>query len=275
MAKENYIFLVGQVRKPPVSQKDSNGKIISTMFPLMTLRRNVKDEAGNYAPRWDKPLIMTTDPLILEKTLEIQVHDIVEVKGTIMTRNVKRSLQCPYCGNVALYDGMITVINPVYVGIRKNFDSDSEGYAELLQCAEISNTAKVIGRVCSPAIEVFRNDEGALGARYQIAINRKLYVTGTDPEDHSDYPWVYSYGGVAEEDQSVLQQGSMLYLDGYVHTMKFKQKTYCQNPECMEVFDFPNQSMNITPYACEYLENCNLPDPVQRNISRDEPMEYE
>lgn len=275
MAKENFVFLVGQVRKEPVVKRNDEGKIVSTMFPLMTMRRNIRDEAGNFSPRWDKPLVLTTDPLLLEKTADIKVHDIVEVKGAIMTRNVKRQLQCPHCGKIEIYSGMITVINPVYVGVRKHFDSDAEGCAELMQCAEISNVAKVVGRVCSPEVKTFRNDEGALGARYQIAINRKLYVTGSDPDDHTDYPWVYSYGDVAEVDQTALQQGSLLLLDGYVHTMKFKQKEYCKNPECGELFEYPNQSMNITPYSCEYFENCNLPDPIDRNISHDENMEYD
>ena len=274
MAKENFVFLVGQVRKEPVIKKNEDGKIVSVIFPIMTVRRKILDEAGNFAPRWDKPIILTTDPVLLEGASQIKIHDIVEVKGSIMTRNVKRKLQCPHCGQAGIYDGMITVINPVYVGVRKNLDSDAEGTAEIYKIAEISNVAKVVGRVCSPEITMFNNDEGAIGARYQIAINRKLFVTGTEPEDHTDYPWVYSYGDVAETDQQALRQGSLVLLDGYVHTMKFKQNIYCSNPECGEMFDFPNQSMNITPYSCEYLENCYLPDPVVRNLNNNEDVEH-
>ena len=255
MAKENYVFLIGQARQVPVFKKDPETKEeITAMMPLMTLRRNIHDRAGNLQPKWDRPVISTSNKIMMRKMQEIELHDIVEVKGTITTQNIRRGLRCPHCGTINEQPGTITVINPVYIGVRKKLQSDTEGFQYLMDCAEISNQVKVIGRVCKE-LEMLETDEAEPCAKYQVAINRKLYIEGTEPEDHSDYPYVYSYGEVAEDDISILQVNTLIYLDGYIHTMKFNQSALCQNPDCGQPFKFPNQTLNITPYSVEYLRD--------------------
>lgn len=252
MAKENYVFLIGQARQIPAFKKDENGEDVTAMMSLMTLRRNIYDRAGNLQPKWDRPVISTSDKAMMRKMAEIGLHDIVEIKGTITTQNVKRGLRCPHCGEISVQPGTITVINPVYIGVREHLQNDTDGFRYLMDCAEISNQAKIIGRVCKEP-ETMQTDEGQTCTKYQVAVNRKLYIRGTEPEDHSDYPYVYSYGEVAEDDALTLQVNTLIYLDGYIHTMKFDQNTVCQ--ECGEPFKFPNQTLNITPYSVEYLRD--------------------
>ena len=257
MAKENYVFLIGQVRQSPVFRDDENGEHFSGMMPLMTLRRNIRDNAGNLSPKWDRPIISTANKIMMRQMDKINLHDIVEIKGTITTQNITRGLRCPHCGCIVKQPGTITTINPVYINIRENLNNDTDGFRYLMDCAEISNQTKVIGRVCRD-VEQLHTDEGKACAKYQIAINRKLYVEGSEPEDHTDYPYVYSYGRVAEDDIKYIKAdspGTLLYVDGFIHTVKFDQSTFCQNDDCGKEFKFQNQTMNITPYSVEYLRD--------------------
>mgnify|MGYP000824202933 FL=1 len=58
MAKENYVYVIGQLRKEPfvVKNKDTDRPTEGAMF-LTTIRRGLYDAAGNFSPRWDLSLI--------------------------------------------------------------------------------------------------------------------------------------------------------------------------------------------------------------------------
>lgn len=81
MAKENYISLKGQLRGDVrfVTDPDT-GEITSAMFPLYVLRRNIWDRAGNLSPKFDRPIILTSDKEIIRAVKELKKYDIVEVK---------------------------------------------------------------------------------------------------------------------------------------------------------------------------------------------------
>ena len=258
MAKENYISLKGQLRSDVKFITDEEtGEILLAMFPLCVLRRNIWDRAGNLTPKFDRPIIATSDKEMIRQAKKIKHYDIVEVKGTFLTQHSNRSKACPHCGKINVFNMPIQTINPVYIGaVNDTLKNDTDGTSYLLSCAEISNIAKVIGRVCTPTEEIAfgETDKGEVYARYQIAVNRKLYVKGSEgEEDHADYPIVYSYGDVARDDSEVLQQNALIYLDGYIHTMLKDQEVTCD--ECGNSFTFKVQHMNLTPYSMEYLRD--------------------
>jgi len=257
MAKENYISLKGQLRGDVKFVTDEYGEIVMAMFPLLVLRRNIYDRAGNLTPKFDRPIISTTDKEMIKQAKRIKHYDIVEIKGTYLTQHSRRSKICPHCGKINVFDTSIQVVNPAYIGVvNDTLKNDTEGTSYLLSCAEISNIAKVIGRVCTPTEDITfgETDKGDVFARYQLAVNRKLYVKDSEGEaDHADFPIVYSYGDVARDDAEVLQQNALVYLDGYVHTMQRDQELTCD--ECGNVFTFKTQYMNLTPYSMEYLRD--------------------
>lgn len=285
MAKENYVFLIGYVKKEPVFINDREGNPIEAMMPLTTIRRGPFDEAGNFAPRWDKPILRTKDPRLIKKMQTIQLHDIIETKASIVTAHAKRMITCEKCGHKEPKDVSLVYLSPISICVRQHTDSDTEGASVLLDIdvAEISNVAKIIGRVCNEeGVKFYKDEEGHAKSTYQVAVNRKFYIYGsrmdrgsTDDEtqeDRADYPWVSSYGKVAEEDNAQIQQGSLLFIDGYIHTQAYEQKTICSNPECNHEITYKCQSFQVTPYSNEYLEGCRLVDSV-RNLNRENGMD--
>lgn len=257
MAKENYISLRGQLRAEPKIVQDAEGRDVLAMFPLVVIRRNIFNRAGNLDIRWDRPIIATSDQEMIKQVRKLSIHNIVEVKGTFRTQYSKKDIICPQCGEVNSIDCSIQTINPIFIGVLNDtIHNDTEGQKYLLDCAEVANIAKVIGRVCTPDEDIYfgENDTGSLYARYQLAVNRKLYIVGSEnEEDHADFPVVYSYGDIAVADKQIIKQNTLVYLDGYVHTMIYDQPIECN--QCGADFSYKSQKMNLTPYAMEYLRD--------------------
>lgn len=276
MAKENFVLLMGQLRNEPRFATDPVSGVESALFQLWVVRRNPNDEAGNISPKWDKPLISTTEPSLVRKIKEFKLHDIIEIEGIFRTQNAMRRKICPECNAAVLIPTPVSTIYPTYIDMVTHLSNDTEGFQYLYTRAEHSNHAKVIGRVCTPTDKILHGetDHGDLYARYQLAVNRKLFVKDSiDEEDHTDYPFVYSYGDVADKDLTILKQGTLIYLDGYLHTMVFEDEAECS--ECHNIFPFKYQRMNLTPYSTEYLRDYDeLTPSTHSDISKvDEGME--
>ena len=255
MAKENYISLRGQLRSDVRIICDNDGEPVTALFPLLVVRRNKYDRAGNISPKFDRPIIATSDPEMIAAASKLQKHNIVEVKGTFRTQHSFRKKQCEHCGKINVIESAIQTINPSYIGVlNTSFTNDTDGAKYLMEQAEISNIAKILGYVCTPTDEIITSEaeHGGYYTRYQLAVNRKLYIIDSeDEEDHSDYPMVYSYGKTAEEDALVLQQGALVYLDGFLRTTEMEQPIECC--ECGEEFIIKERRMSLSPYSMEYL----------------------
>lgn len=277
MAKENYISLKGQLRGDVRFVMDPDtGEITSAMFPLYVLRRNIWDRAGNLSPKFDRPIILTSDKEIIRAVKELKKYDIVEVKGSFRTKMSSRHKVCEACGETTTVDAPIQLINPSFVGaVVTNIQNNTEGLNYLLNVAEISNIAKVIGRVCCPtdSITMAETENGVPYCRYQLAVNRKLYVADSDgEEDHADYPVVISYGDIAYDDHDVLQQNALVYLDGYIHVIQQERTTIC--PHCGATIPYKTASMTLSPYSMEYLRDFK-DDVLESTHMVDEPREDE
>ncbi len=257
MAKENYVSLRGQLRQEVKYVMDpESGDIKSALFRLTVLRRDIRDRANNFSPKMDKPLISTSDPNIIRQIQKLKVEDIVEVKGVYKTQYITKHCQCPKCATVNAFDTNLPIIVPLYVGRCVELETTTEGMDYLKDCAEISNIVKVIGRLCIDESDIVsgETDRGDAYAKYKIAVNRKFFDTNSlDAEDHTDYPVIYSYNDVAKKDIAMLKKGTLMYVDGYLHTMKYDANIECC--ECGESFTVPIQRMNITPYSNEYLRD--------------------
>ncbi len=278
MAKENYISLRGQIRGDVIMVSDDNGNPITALFSMHTLKRNIYDQAGKYELKFDKPIILTSDPKMIRSISNIKKYDIVEIKGSFTTGRAVKHKKCPHCGFVNSVEVPFQVISPSYVGILKTgLKSDSEGLQNLIECAEISNVAKVIGRVCSEEIHTGDTERGDIFSTYQLAVNRKYYLYGSsDYDDHSDYPYVISYNDQAIKDNKALYQGSLVYIDGYVHTMLTPLSVECANEECGKEFTIKTQRMSLTPYSTEYLRDYNENAIEETRPNRkDDTNEYE
>jgi hypothetical protein len=141
---------------------------------------------------------------------------------------------------------------------------------------------KLIGRVCKTSDandapenpQLKTNDSGDEYCKYQIAVNRKLYIEGSGLEEHSDYLWVRSFNRNAEKDALALSVNSLIYLDAYVRSFTAKQRIdACIN--CGKSYTFSNTGFEVIPYSVEYLRDCHLPDPVERELMEQEYYEAE
>ncbi len=260
MAKENYISLKGQLRAEPkyILNKDT-GEIKTAVIQLVVMRRDIRNRANDFSPRFDRPIIMSSDRDIIQAVQQLKLGDIAEVKGAFKTGHIIRRKRCPECGQINETDELMQVITPAYIGKCCELSTNLQGTDYLRHCAEISNIAKVIGRVCikDDKFIVGETESGDKFMKYQIAVNRKLFdTTSLGADDHSDYPVVYSYNDVADKDEAMLCEGALIYVDGYVHTMEYDEQIECC--ECHKTFPIKTQRMNLTPYANEYLRDYKM-----------------
>lgn len=260
MAKENYISLRGQLKDKISLVKNKDGEIVSALFPMRVVRRSIYDRAGALAPRYDTPFVSTNDPEIIRRITDekygLQPNDAIEVKGIFRSQRGVRKLICPHCGKPVQVPVEIQTVYPTFIDALHSFDSSRACNDYLIRCAEVSNIAKVLGRVCTPTDAIFigETEQGEIYARYQLAVNRKLYIPGSEnADDHTDYPWVYSYGDIAVEDAHTLQQGTLVYMDGFLRTKVYPHQVVCD--ECGGEFTFDHQRATLSPYSMEYLRD--------------------
>lgn len=116
---------------------------------------------------------------------------------------------------------------------------------------EISNLVTLQGNVCADPKYNPRENGGRM-CSYQIAVKRKFFVTGDDPETDTDYIWIKSLGDQADKDAKSLKKGSVVLVEGFVQARYnfFFEKT-C--PFCNSTEAIPGATMEVIPYSVEYL----------------------
>ena len=278
MAKENYALIIGVVTQDTTITKNEVGDPKNAIIPITSIRRGIYDKAGNFNPEWDNPILYTEDARMIYTMQNVKKNDVVLSKCVLITKPIARKIQCPSCGEIIEDTITVTFLYPVSIMTIYHAESTSAAKEYLLNfdVAEVSNTVKMIGRLtCDPTFTEFGN---RCRCNYKIAVNRKLFVAGSQKdsnvtgdlnrmreEERSDYPYVASYGEVARNDYEQLQTGSLIYIDGYLHTMAVDNKIIC--PSCEEEIRKRAMHMYITPYSVEYLENCKLKEST-RNLNK-------
>lgn len=293
MAKENYVFITGQLQKEPVFVKDREGRIVEAIFALRTIRRGPYDSAGNFDPKFDSPILRTMDPRLMDIVASFQMHDLIESKCVIVTENTKRTYTCPHCGHKFIRSDFQTYLAPVSLSIRNREPNTTEAM-HILQSddvAENSNIVKAMGRITNADGPRYYANEGTQkrSCTYQIALNRKFFIYGASKlfgkksdgneginqfinENRTDYPWVVCYDRLADEAKEYLHQNSLIYIDGYFHTRPYIKSVRCENPECQQAFDTKGLSLTITPYDVEYLDDCDKPDIKTDDLDRTDDL---
>ena len=265
MARNNYVFLYGRVTKNPKIVVDNDGNYLRGQCLLTTIRgkRNVgSEELEDY--KYDCPIIMTRDPNRIHEMAQWKDKDMVEIKGIICTRDIKRISTCANCKHENVKVGVMLYIEPIYLGRVESGLTDEQCTEKLRAKCEISNQCIVAGNLCNDPTSV-RDDSDILHTQYQIALNRKFHVKNDPPDMKTDYPWVKSMGENAKLDSLYLRKGSSVLIDGFIQTRQFKQKTVCE--ECGETYTWTNSVIEIVPYSTEYLLNCNFGEQYVENSS--------
>lgn len=261
MARHNSVSLYGQVIKEPRIITDENGKFVRGMCPVNVIR-GIRD-FGNHINnlKYDCPIIMTGDPEKIAEMATWKLYDMVEIKGTVTTKEVNKSTTCPHCGHKNSTQGNVVFINPIYLSARETGLTQEQGLELLRKRVEISNNATIVGTLCRD-VETYTSEKGLVISQYQLAVNRKFRLRDDAAENRTDYPWVKSYGDIGEEDAKFLHTGSVVLVDGMIQTREVKRKSVCS--ECGEEYPWKDNALEIVPYSVEYLQNYILPEEYEK-----------
>lgn len=250
MARHNLAFLYGAVVKKPRILKNGSGEP-QMALAFLNIVRGIRDVGDrNKLLRVDRPTIMTLEPEMIERMETWDVGDIIEIKGTLAVKRVKKSSTCDKCQHQNTFPGVLVYVNPFFMRRRYHCDDDEAALKYLTDNREVSNQIFVIGTLVRDPKRIIPKN-GLIVTQYQIAINRKFRIRTDNPTVKTDYPWVKSYGKNAQEDWERLSVGSEVYIDGCLQARGVMRHAVCE--QCGESYDWKDQAMEIVPYATEYL----------------------
>ena len=253
MAKHNLVILNGVVsNQPKIIKSEETGEYVRGVCSITTIR-GVRDFGNNIDHvKYDSPIIMSGNPDIIKVMAEWNEGDMVEIKGSITTKDVIKSTKCTHCGNINKRKGNVVYINPIFAETKEKGLNKEQGLELLKRRCEISNQVTVIGPVCrEPAL--YKTDKGLNIATYQMAIRRKYRIKDDNPDIKTDFPWIKSYGSIAANDAKIIKKGTYLFIDGMLQTRKLERDQVCE--KCGESYKWSDSAMEIVPFATEYLRD--------------------
>lgn len=253
MAKHNLVILNAQVlQEPKIFKDDKTNEYVRGICTVLTIR-GVRDFGNNLNHiKYDSPIIMTGNPELIEKMADWHTGDMVEIKGSVTTKDVVKSTTCKQCGNKNKRKGSVVYINPIYLEQREKGLSREEGQELLKQRCEVSNLVTIIGPACREPV-VYKTDKGLLITTYQVAIRRKYRIKDDSPENKTDFPWIKSYGSIALNDYKTIKKGTYLFIDGMIQVRDIERNQVCE--KCGFEYKWKDTAMEIIPFATEYLRD--------------------
>lgn len=259
MAKHNYVFLSGQViQAPKILKNENTGEYVRAICPIKTIR-GIRDFGNNIDHlKYDVPIIMTGNPEIVKKIADWNEGDMVQIKGTLATKDIIKSTTCQ-CGHKNKRKGNIVFVNPIFVERREKKLSEEQGVKLLKDRCEISNQVTVIGPVCREP-KLYKTDKGLAITTYQMAIRRKFRIKDDSAEVRTDFPWIKSYGAIAANDGKTIKKGSYIFVDGMIQTRKLERVQVCE--ECGCEYKWNDSATEIVPFAVEYLRDYNTKEEI-------------
>jgi single-stranded DNA-binding protein len=251
MAKHNQVILNGQISIPPKIICDDNGEPIRAMcgIDVMHGTRDFGNNIDNI--KYDIPIVMTSDKEMVQKIAKFKKGDTVEIKGAITTRDITKRTTCKYCGHKHEKQGNLVCITPIFAEVRESALTDEKGKQVLRNRCEISNMVTVIAPLCRDP-QLYITEKGTCVTTYQLAIRRKFRIK-KDTDIRTDFPWVKSYGAIAQNDAKSLKKGSYVFIDGRIQVRQLKRVQECEN--CGKVYEWADSATEIVPYAVEYLRD--------------------
>lgn len=257
MARENTVYLHGQIPSKPKLYVDPEGNIVHGTFTLNVMRRPFltgegQPNMGNL--RIDNPVIMTRDPDLLKQVITFHAGDMVDVKGVLTTRNAKKDSFCPN-GHRNSQIGTLVFVTPIYLCRREQGLSIEEGGRLIRDRCEISNNVIIVGTVCKELdFHEFDEEQKGCVAQYQIASNRRYHIKDAHNDERTDYPWVKTINQQARQDKEHLRVGSVVMLNAAIQTRNIKRELTC--PICSAKYEIEETVSELFPYAVEYLMGC-------------------
>ena len=266
MARHNEVTLYGQVMQQPrllYNDTDINNpsrKLVRTMCTLAVMRGIRDFGAVDKRIRLDLPIVLSQNDKIMKMMKQWEPGDIVQIRGTLATVNVTKPLQCPECQNVEQVPRMLSFVNPIYMKTEYKKLSAEEGNSDMRHNAEISNRITVIGKACIEP-EMFITDKGQKITNYQLDVPRKYRIKEDVESNRHDFPFVKSYGFVADNDKRAIRKDGLVFVDGAIQTREYVRKHVC--PICGAEYEYRETATEIIPYSTEYLTGCKTMEEIE------------
>jgi len=260
MAKENVVFLHGQIQIPPKIYVNKEKVLTKAIYALKTLRRpyfNGQLVANKLY--FDCPVIYTKNTEMIELSSTLALGDMVDIKGVLCTQEVIKSTICGECSHKNSSQGNMVYVTPIYLCRREQEVSPEQGLELLKARSEASNILMVIGTLCRDP-DFYVSDKERSSAQYQLAVNRRYRIKEDPPEVRTDYPWVKTHGQQAAKDAESLRTGSVVYINGSLQTRDIDRTTICE--KCGAQYTWSESAMEIVPFSTEYIAKCLLPEPA-------------
>lgn len=256
MAKENFVYLHGQIQTMPKIYTNNDGDLIKAMFALKVLRRPLNGGQSMANKLYlDCPIILTRNTDLIKQACDFAQNDMVDIRGVISTKEVVKATICPHCGVKNCIKGTSTYITPIYMCKRESGITPEEGLKYLKERCEISNMTMIIGTLCREP-EIYTDEKKRSFAQFQLAVNRRYRIKEDSAETKTDYPWVKTFGEQALKDAYALHTGSSVYLNGALQTREITRETICE--QCGNSYEWNDVATEIIPYSTEYLSNCEV-----------------
>lgn len=275
MARHNEVTLYGQVQQQPrllynsTDERDPGRKLVRTMGCIAVLRGIRDFGAVDKRIHLDLPIILSQNEKIMKLMKGWEVGDVILIRGTLATANSWKVLTCPYCDKPERIPVMLSFINPIFMKTEYKGLRVEEGNKDMRHNAEISNRITVIGKACIDPI-LFRTDKGQMITNYQLDVARKYRIKEDDESNRHDFPFVKSYGFVADNDWRGIKKDGMVFVDGAIQTREYVRKHEC--PECGMEYEYRETATEIVPYSTEYLTGCKTMEEIEED-KRQETLE--
>lgn len=266
MARHNEVTLYGQVMQQPrllyndTDENNPSRKLVRAMCTLAVMRGIRDFGAVDKRIRLDLPIILSQNEKIMKMMKQWEPGDIIQIRGTLATVNVTKPLQCPECKNVERVPHMLSFVNPIYMKTEYKKLSAEEGNSDMRHNAEISNRITVIGKACIEP-EMFVTDKGQKITNYQLDVPRKYRIKEDDESNRHDFPFVKSYGFVADNDKRAIRKDGLVFVDGAIQTREYVRKHVC--PVCGAEYEYRETATEIIPYSTEYLTGCKTMEEIE------------
>lgn len=255
MATHNQVRVVGYVKGNVTIIGDSE----ENQKAFLTLRTVHRDVDFYHAEVFEDILIFYdgVSEALMNKIKKLEPFDIVDIKGVFNILTMNKTSLCPVCGNKNVkYNASTTFVYPIHLmklnALYTAYEHDEKLPEELLtkHYKEISNQAIICGTVVKkPELKALKN---TVCCRYPLGVNRKYYIK-SQGELTSDYPWIYTFGQQAEDDERHLIEGSTILMDGFIRTRKVDSVMLCDT--CGSEYTFPDTATEFIPYSIEYLKD--------------------
>lgn len=176
---------------------------------------------------YDEVVLMTESPDMIQfARVNLQINDIVYIKGVLCTADTVRKLICSECGEEFTERGYTCYVHPIHIVLIESQVSDDRGYALLRQNAEVSNEVILDGRICT---EIAYWEERRV-ANYKLAVKRPYHILEDSVDKKTDFPVVNSYFEQAESDKKFAYKGTRMNVKGSIRVRAVERQVCC--PEC-------------------------------------------